>query len=313
MRAWLRSCSTRPSRCLPDRADAIEMIALQRRDRPAQLVGDDLRVPDHGVHRRTELVADGRDEVGLRLVRELGDLLRQHGRLVGRLLRSAEMRAHDGLRAHHAEREHERPLVLVEDAGLWPRQAKHAAQLTVRPDGNDGCRGCAGADHRGAPRGVAEQFVLRGQEEGRSLARHFGERDGRFERQLVEHRAKLGGEADGVDDPQHRKGARRRWSPGEGGGKGPSVTTTALVAPSAESACSSTSCAASSGPSASVSDPLSAESARSRWLAPEMPTECRSGCAKSRVGSPVAGATDDESSSDEITARLTRGRRQKRR
>ena len=75
------------------------------------------------------------------------------GRLVGCLLRGAEMRAHDGLRAHHAERENERPLVLVEDAGLWPRQAEHATQLAVRPDGNDGCRGCAGADHRGAPRG----------------------------------------------------------------------------------------------------------------------------------------------------------------
>ena len=57
---------------------------------------------------------------------------------------------------------------------------------------------------------------------------------------------------------------------GTAGGKGPSVTTTALVAPSAERAFSSTRFAASAGSSASVSEPLSAASARRRWLAPEI-------------------------------------------
>ncbi len=55
-------------------------------------------------------------------------------------------------------------------------------------------------------------------------------------------------------------------------GNAPNVMTTALVAPSAESACCSTRLAASAGSSASVSDPLSTDSARSRWLAPE--TSC---------------------------------------
>ena len=207
MRAWLRSCSTRSSRCLAGCADAVEVLALQRGDRTTQLVGYELRVSEHGIHRGAELVADGRDEVRLRLVRELRDLARFHGCLARRLLRRAEVGAHDGLRAHDPEGEDERPLVLVEDAGLCPRQAKHAAQLTVRPDGNDGRSGRAGADHRGAPRGIAEQIRRRGEEEGRTLARHFGERHGRLERQLVEQRPELGGEADGVDDPKHRGGA----------------------------------------------------------------------------------------------------------
>ncbi len=50
------------------------------------------------------------------------------------------------------------------------------------------------------------------------------------------------------------------------GGKTPSVTTTALVAPSAESASFSTNVAASEGVSASVREPLSAARARRRLL-----------------------------------------------
>jgi hypothetical protein len=120
-----------PEEVVAGRVHPGEMLSLQRADRPSHLLGQQRGVADDRIDGCAELVTDRREELRLGGVRLLGGLARLE---LGRL----QVRPHDRLRAHHAQRAHERALVLVEVVRVAPRESEDAAQLAVRPDGHDG-------------------------------------------------------------------------------------------------------------------------------------------------------------------------------
>ena len=112
----------------------------------------------------------------------------------------SEVGAHDRLGAHHAEREHECALILIEGARTRPRQPEHSTQLAIRPDGNDRRRAGTGADHGEAPVLVLPQRRLGCEEQRFADARNVGERYRGVEGKLVERCLHLGGEPDRVEN-----------------------------------------------------------------------------------------------------------------
>jgi hypothetical protein len=176
-----------PSRCFP--------LVRTRGHRTVDLVGEELGVADDGVHRRAQFVADGRQEVRLRSIRALGGFARF-------VFRRPQVGAHDGLRAHHAECEHEGALILVEVLRPRPGETENASQLSVGPDRHAGGRARAGANHRIAPVLVAPQRRLGIEEDRLSGPRHFRQRHRRLQRKVIQHRLHVLREPDGVHEAE---------------------------------------------------------------------------------------------------------------